>query len=133
MKPNIKPRNPFVALAKFRKAGAHTKPVKSLRRHEKQTLANAVKQSSESCHNSTAHQFGSVMTWVARIGIRLARASHRLYLRASPNQLDLVDRRQVDDGRASVRSKRLLCRFVCDRVLRTLWLWRHPLSVEKSA
>jgi hypothetical protein len=39
MKPKIKPRNPFVALAKFRKAGVHTKPAKSLRRHEKQALA----------------------------------------------------------------------------------------------
>ena len=29
------PRNPFVAAAKFRKAGAHTKPHKALRRAEK--------------------------------------------------------------------------------------------------
>ena len=36
MKPKIKQRNPFVAFAKFRKAGTHTKPAKSLRRHEKQ-------------------------------------------------------------------------------------------------
>jgi hypothetical protein len=67
MKPKIKPRNPFVALAKFRKAGAHTKPAKSLRRHEKQTLAKAAKQSSESCHNRIAQQFGSVMTLVNRL------------------------------------------------------------------
>ena len=40
MKSKGKPRNPFVALAKFRKAGSHAKPVKSLRRHEKQALTN---------------------------------------------------------------------------------------------
>lgn len=67
MKPKIKPRNPFVALAKFRKAGAHTKPTKSLRRHEKQALAKVAKQSSESCHNRIAQQFGSVMTLVNRL------------------------------------------------------------------
>ena len=67
MKPKIKPRNPFVELAKFRKAGAHTKPVKSLRRHEKQALAKEAKQSPESCHNRIAHQFGSVMTLVNRL------------------------------------------------------------------
>jgi hypothetical protein len=61
MKPKIKPRNPFVAHAKFRKAGAHTKPAKSLRRHEKQALAKAAKQSPESCHNRVAHQSGSAM------------------------------------------------------------------------
>jgi hypothetical protein len=62
MKPKIKPRNPFVALAKFRKAGTHTKPAKSLRRHEKQALAKAAKQSPESCHNRIVRQFGSAMT-----------------------------------------------------------------------
>lgn len=66
MKPKIKPRNPFVALAKFRKAGAHAKPAKSLRRHEKQALAKEAKQSPESCHNRIAHQFGSVMALVNR-------------------------------------------------------------------
>ncbi len=67
MKPKIKPRNPFVAFAKFRKAGAHTKPAKSLRRHEKQALAKAAKRSPESCHNRIAQQFGSVMTLVNRL------------------------------------------------------------------
>lgn len=61
MKPKIKPRNPIVAFAKFRKAGTHTKPAKSLRRHEKQALAKAAKQSPESCHNRIACQFGSAM------------------------------------------------------------------------
>jgi hypothetical protein len=48
MKSKGKPRNPLVALAKFRKAGSHAKPVKSLRRQEKQALAKAAKQSQES-------------------------------------------------------------------------------------
>lgn len=48
MKPSIKPRNPFVAAAKFRKAGTHEKPVKSLRRQAKQALAKTAKQSPES-------------------------------------------------------------------------------------
>ncbi len=67
MKPKIKPRNPFVAFAKFRKAGAHMKPAKSLRRHENQALAKVAKQSPESCHNRFAQQFGSVMTLVNRL------------------------------------------------------------------
>lgn len=50
MKPKIKPRNPFVVLAKFRKAGSHEKPEKSLRRQENQALAKAAKQSPESWH-----------------------------------------------------------------------------------
>jgi hypothetical protein len=66
MKPKIKSRNPFVALAKFRRAGAHAKPAKSLRRHEKQALAKAAQQFSESCHNRMAHRFGSVMTLAIR-------------------------------------------------------------------
>lgn len=62
MKPKNRPRNPLLALAKFRKAGVHTKPAKSLRRLEKQALAKAVAQSPESCHNRIAQQFGSVVT-----------------------------------------------------------------------
>ena len=50
MKSKGKPRNPFVALAKFRNAGSHTKPVKSLRRQEKQALTKVAKQSPESWH-----------------------------------------------------------------------------------
>lgn len=67
MNQKIRSRNPFVALVKFRKAGTHMKPAKSLRRHEKQALAKAVKQSPESCHNRIAHQFGTVMTLVNRL------------------------------------------------------------------
>lgn len=43
MKPKIKPRNPLVALARFRKAGSHEKPVKASRRTEKQILAEGTK------------------------------------------------------------------------------------------
>ena len=50
MKPKIKPRNPFVALAKFRKAGTHEKPAKSLRRQARQSLAKAVGESPDSWH-----------------------------------------------------------------------------------
>jgi hypothetical protein len=35
-----KPRNPFVAAAKFRVAGVHDKPYKSKRRNEKIKLKN---------------------------------------------------------------------------------------------
>jgi hypothetical protein len=57
MKPKRAPRNPFVAVAKFRKAGSHTKPVKSLRRHEKQALAKAAKQSPESWHKRISSEY----------------------------------------------------------------------------
>ena len=50
MKSKGKPRNPFVALAKFRKAGSHAKPLKSLRWQEKQALTKAAKQPPESWH-----------------------------------------------------------------------------------
>lgn len=51
MKPNIKPRNPFVALAKFRTAGSHQKPKNSLRRREKQSLRKMAKQLLDSWHH----------------------------------------------------------------------------------
>lgn len=37
------PRNPFVALARFRKAGGHGKSEKALRRHEKVAAQKALK------------------------------------------------------------------------------------------
>ena len=37
-RPNPAPRNPLVAAAKFRKAGAHCKSEKALRREEKMML-----------------------------------------------------------------------------------------------
>lgn len=39
MKPRIKPRNPLVAPARFRKAGSHEKPFKTQRRADKVALA----------------------------------------------------------------------------------------------
>ncbi len=66
MKPKIKPRNPFVALAKFRKAGSHEKPPKSLRRHEKQTLAKTAKQLPESWHKCISPECSSAMASVKR-------------------------------------------------------------------
>lgn len=61
MKSKIKPRNPFVALAKFRKAGSHEKPEKSLRRQENQTLAKTVKQLPESWHKCIPPECSSAM------------------------------------------------------------------------
>lgn len=43
MKPKIKPRNPLVADARFRKAGVHEKTEKARRRQEKLALAKAAK------------------------------------------------------------------------------------------
>lgn len=62
MKSKGKPRNPFVALAKFLKAGSHAKPVKSLRRQQKQALTKVAKQSPESWHEriSTENAFAMI-------------------------------------------------------------------------
>jgi hypothetical protein len=62
MKPKIKPRNPFVVLAKFRKSGSHEKPAKSIRRQENQSLAKAIKQSPESWHKRISIECASAMT-----------------------------------------------------------------------
>lgn len=67
MKPKIKPRNPFVALAKFRKAGSHEKTEKSLRRHEKQVLAKTAKQSPESWQKGISIECSSAMASVKRV------------------------------------------------------------------
>lgn len=65
MKKNkLKPRNPFVALAKFRNAGQHAKPTKSLRRQEKQVLAKTVKQPPESWQQRLSVEGGFAMTSV---------------------------------------------------------------------
>lgn len=66
MKPRIKPRNPFVALTKFRKAGSHEKPTKSLRRQAKQALTKAAKQSPESWHECISSKCAAAMTPVLR-------------------------------------------------------------------
>ena len=73
MKPKGKPRNPFVALAKFRKAGSHTKPVKKLlRRQEKQALAKAAKQSPESWHQRISTESAFAMISASLIPMRMA-------------------------------------------------------------
>ena len=43
MKPRIKPRNPLVVPAKFRKAGSHEKPYKTQRRANQVALLKAAK------------------------------------------------------------------------------------------
>jgi hypothetical protein len=65
MKLKIKPRNPFVALAKFRKAGSHEKPAKSLRRQEKQALAKTARQLPDSWRNRISYECGFAMTLAA--------------------------------------------------------------------
>jgi len=64
MNKKLKPRNPFVVLAKFRKAGFHDKPAKSLRRQEKQALANTTKHSTESWHKCISLKSASAMASV---------------------------------------------------------------------
>ena len=46
MKPRkpIQPRNPFVALARFRKAGTHRKPDKALRREARMAVTKATRR-----------------------------------------------------------------------------------------
>lgn len=61
MKLKIKPRNPFVAIAKFRKAGSHEKPSKALRRHEKQELAKTAKQSPDSWQKCISSEIAFAM------------------------------------------------------------------------
>jgi hypothetical protein len=63
MKPKIKPHNPYVVLARFRKAGYHEKPEKSLRRHQKQALSKLTKQSPESWQNDILNMCRSAMIW----------------------------------------------------------------------
>ncbi|MFA5081376.1 MAG: hypothetical protein WC474_02380 [Hydrogenophilaceae bacterium] len=43
MKTKLKPRNPFVAAARFRQAGAHGKSVKALRREQAMRLQREIK------------------------------------------------------------------------------------------
>ncbi len=62
MKNKIKPRNPFVVLAKFRKAGSHDKPTKSRRRQEKQILVKTIKQLPESWQKCLSLKDTSAMT-----------------------------------------------------------------------
>ncbi len=57
MKPRIKPRNPFVASAKFRKAGPHEKSAKAQRRQDKLVLCRVVKQLPEHWHKRSLIEF----------------------------------------------------------------------------
>ena len=54
MKPRIKPRNPLVAPARFRKAGSHEKPFKTQRRADKVALAKQDHRDLE--HKSSKHE-----------------------------------------------------------------------------
>lgn len=67
MKLKIKPRNPFVVLAKFRKAGSHEKPTKSLRRQDKQALAKNAKQSPESWQKRISLECPSAMALIGGV------------------------------------------------------------------
>lgn len=67
MKLKIKPRNPFVVLAKFRKAGSHEKPTKSLRRQDKQALAKNAKQSPESWQKRISPECPSDMALIGEV------------------------------------------------------------------
>ena len=62
MKVKRVPRNPFVALAKFRRAGFHTKPIKSSLRQEKQALAKIANELPVSWHKRISLEFAAAMT-----------------------------------------------------------------------
>ncbi len=68
MKPKIKPRNPYVASAKFRKAGPHGKPVKSQRQQDKRGLHKVVKQLPQHWQKRSLIEFASANV-VASFGI----------------------------------------------------------------
>ena len=59
MKPRIKPRNPFVACAKFRNAGPRETPAKVQRRQDKLVLCEVVKQLPEHWHKRSFLEFAS--------------------------------------------------------------------------
>lgn len=73
MKKKLAPRNPFVALAKFRKAGFHNKPVKSLRRQEKQLLAKTARQMPESWHKRISMESAFAMASSFIVSVSLNR------------------------------------------------------------
>ena len=105
MKPKGTPRNPFVVLAKFRKAGSHTKPVKSLRRHEKQALAKTAKQLPESWHKHISSENAFVMISASFIpmqpfydGHMLSRCAvrHRLFNQTKDRTRKLLRQRSIE-------------------------------------
>ncbi len=105
MKPKGTPRNPFVVLAKFRKAGSHTKPVKSLRRHERQALAKTAKQLPESWHKHISSENAFVMISASFIpmqpfydGHMLSRCTvrHRLFNQTKNLTRKLLRQRSIE-------------------------------------
>jgi hypothetical protein len=105
MKPKGTPRNPFVVLAKFRKAGSHTKPVKSLRRHERQALAKTAKQLPESWHKHISSENAFVMISASFIpmqpfydGHMLSRCTvrHRLFNQTKNRTRKLLRQRSIE-------------------------------------
>ena len=64
MKPTIKPRNPFVAPAKFRKAGTHEKPFKARRRDDKVALATPIRHGIKETTFQTEPLPKHPVTWV---------------------------------------------------------------------
>ena len=81
MKKKLTPRNPFVALAKFRKAGFHTKQTKSLRRQDKQVLAKTVKQSPESWQKCISAESTFAMTSVGPFFVSLVQFERGCFVR----------------------------------------------------
>ncbi len=55
MKTRLKPRNPFVAAAKFRRAGAHGKNIKALRRDQAMRLQREIKNPERTEYGFSAH------------------------------------------------------------------------------
>ncbi len=66
MKPSIRPRNPFVAAAKFLKAGSHRKTVKALRRDEMVQLQKVIKADDRDKGQSGAAQTAFMLRAVWR-------------------------------------------------------------------
>ncbi len=64
MKPRIKPRNPFVASAKFRKAGPHEKSFKALRRQAVIALARIIKAVPERQEKNISSKCSSLGTQI---------------------------------------------------------------------
>ncbi len=58
----ITPRNPFVALAKFRKAGSHRKPEKALRRQAAMAAAKCTRQGEDLREHIGSHAFTKILS-----------------------------------------------------------------------
>lgn len=62
METRLKPRNPLVVPAKFRKAGVHVKSAKAQRRQDKQALLRALKQGMECCPQRDSRECAAAST-----------------------------------------------------------------------